>query len=167
MLPKHARILRLRISEELSEETLAFTAELHLYGKLAADVRNDGRGGAHLLRFHDPVMAADFKRTVAAWAIEHNVTLEPADRLINALIDRCELSAAARAFARRERVGRVVCIRKSPVRLDSEPDGYPLGFEQDYLLALPEGLTASELARREGADTYLSFTFGQSWLPAH
>ncbi len=89
----------------------------------------------------------------------------PTDRLINALLDLFEITAAARAYSQRSGHPNIVCIRKGPFPLESEPSAPPLAWEETYLLPLPEGHTAQQLAAREHADNYLTFTFGQSSPP--
>ena len=44
-----------KVYDELSEETICFTAELHVDGKKLATVRNDGRGGCTNVCFTESV----------------------------------------------------------------------------------------------------------------
>lgn len=46
-------IKKLKVHPDMSEETLAFSAELWIEGKKAVHVSNDGRGGCHLPRPFD------------------------------------------------------------------------------------------------------------------
>ena len=40
------QLKKIKIYDELSEETICFTAELYADGKKVATVKNDGRGGS-------------------------------------------------------------------------------------------------------------------------
>ena len=50
---KTAVIKSLKIATNLSEETIAFTGSLWINGKKAADLKNDGQGGANFAWFND------------------------------------------------------------------------------------------------------------------
>ena len=58
------QLKNVKVSKRFSEETTAFTASLHVDGKKAADVRNDGRGGSHRIYFAEPAV----RDAVEAWA---------------------------------------------------------------------------------------------------
>ena len=53
-----AELKNVKIAEFLSEETTAFTATLYIDGKKAAEVRNNGRGGAN------SILALEGKRDI-------------------------------------------------------------------------------------------------------
>ena len=44
---------KVKVYDELSEETICFTAELYAGGKMVAKVKNDGRGGSTDVYFVD------------------------------------------------------------------------------------------------------------------
>ena len=147
------------ISDYLSRETTAFTAELQLEGRTIGTVANDGAGGAHHIRIADDSDRLAFAELIARWATAEHVAFEPADRLINTLLDLHEVTVAARLYSRRTGHPGVVCIRKGPFRLDSDPMAPPLGFEQTLLLPVADGDTAEAVAARERADDFVAFNF--------
>lgn len=159
MLPPTIKLSNVHIADHLSYETTAFTAQLELAGQNIGRVRNDGTGGSHAINIAKDGDRTAFDALVADWAAQQRVTFEAADRLINALLDHYELTVSARAYARRIGCTEIVCIRKAPFRLDSEPIGYPLSWDETHLLPVPEGDTAEAIAAREQADAYITFSF--------
>lgn len=154
MLPPALKLRNIQVAEHMSQETLAFTARLELDGRPIGSVRNDGTGGCHIYSFTDPKGRDAFNRLVRAWATEEAATFEPDDQLVNELVERHEIQKDAIALARRTHVERVLCIRKQPIRLTSAPKARPIGWEQTYLIPLPDGTNPEDVAAAEQADDH-------------
>jgi hypothetical protein len=159
MLTTALSLSDVHVSDHLSRESTAFTAQLQLNGRTIGTVTNDGTGGSHRIRIAADTDRAAFAELIAEWATAQHVAFEPADRLLNALLDLHEVTVAARLYSRRTGHPDVVCIRKGPFRLDSEPVAPPLGFEQTLLLPVADGDTAEAVAARERADDFVAFNF--------
>jgi hypothetical protein len=54
-------VKNVKIHNDMSEETMCFSAVLYIDGKKAADVSNRGHGGCHLFYWMEP-LEAEFKR---------------------------------------------------------------------------------------------------------
>ena len=52
---------KVKIAQNMSEETIAFTGELWIDNKKAADLKNDGQGGANFMWFKDRELEKAFK----------------------------------------------------------------------------------------------------------
>jgi hypothetical protein len=159
MLTTALSLSDVHISDHLSRETTAFTAQLQLDGRTIGKVANDGTGGSHHIRIVSDTDRAAFAELIGGWAIAEHVAFEPADRLINALLDLHEVTVASRLYSRRTGHPNVVCIRKGPFRLDFEPLAPPLGFDETFLLPVADGDTAETVAARERADDFVAFSF--------
>ena len=57
---KTAVIKNIKIATNMSEETIAFTGSLWINGKKAADLKNDGQGGANFAWFTDKELEKAF-----------------------------------------------------------------------------------------------------------
>lgn len=59
-LPHPVTLKKLQISRALSEETIAYTADVYWMGRLIGHIRNDGRGGSSTLHSSDKGDWSDF-----------------------------------------------------------------------------------------------------------
>ena len=50
-----------KIASNMSEETIAFTGALYIEGRKAADLKNDGQGGATFMWFEDKELEREFE----------------------------------------------------------------------------------------------------------
>jgi hypothetical protein len=160
MLPPALKLRNVQVAEHMSQETLAFTADLELYGKPIGSVRNDGTGGCHTYAFTNVKGRNAFNRLVQIWAAREKVTFEPEDKLVSDLVERAEIGKDAAALARRTHATRVLCVRKQPVRLESEPEARPIGWAETYLIPLPDDANPQEVAAAEQADEHFVISVG-------
>jgi hypothetical protein len=55
-----------KIASNMSEETIAFTGALYIEGRKAADLKNDGQGGATFMWFEDKELEREFEAFCAS-----------------------------------------------------------------------------------------------------
>ena len=60
MTKESIQLKNVKVAHNMSEETIAFTATLHINGKKAAYVKNEGRGGDNHPRFLDRELETEF-----------------------------------------------------------------------------------------------------------
>ena len=60
MTKESIQLKNVKVAHNMSEETIAFTATLHINGKKAAYVKNEGRGGDNYPRFMDRELEKEF-----------------------------------------------------------------------------------------------------------
>lgn len=69
------QLKRIKIYDELSEETICFTAELYADGKKVATVKNDGRGGSTDVYFTEGWRSESAQRVIQ-YAKENPIVYE-------------------------------------------------------------------------------------------
>lgn len=63
--------------DALSEETLAFSADVYVDGRLVGQARNDGHGGCNSYSFVSRYFQMEFDAEMKAWGARHGITFEP------------------------------------------------------------------------------------------
>ena len=96
---------RLKIAQSLSEETLAFTADIYLDGKKVGDVSNRGNGGCNLYYWNDK--EAEKKITDFAVKTETEFNFEQVDTLLSKMIDNMEIAKKERRACKTKTAFRV------------------------------------------------------------
>jgi hypothetical protein len=86
MTKESITLKNVKVAHHMSEETTAFTATLHINGKKAAYVKNEGRGGDNYPRFLNRELETEFHEFCATlpvvkdeWHIENNIEPSPMD----------------------------------------------------------------------------------------
>ena len=152
MFPDALKLRNIKVAENLSEETTAFTADLEMNGQIVGSAENDGHGGCNLYHFAARETRAEFQKLVAEWAQSEGVVIEPDDRLVNELLDQHHIVEAAHALSLRARVRQVLLVRKNPSRLDGERR--PLEWAETYLVPLIDDASPENVAADEAADEW-------------
>ena len=80
---------RLLVVERMSEETLCFTADIALDGKVVGDVKNDGRGGCNLYHWNDYALGAKIE-AYAKSVDTSGYNFEHLDSLLDGMISKAQ-----------------------------------------------------------------------------
>lgn len=139
--------------DALSEETVAFTAQIRLDGRAAGTVRNQGTGGAHKYDFETRSDREAFLAYAESWARNNGVTGSPAEALIDQLCEDYQLTNEARALLKL-RTNTVILIETGPVWITEDHSGTPAYYSDRQLLVVPDGEDPAALAAEKHADAW-------------
>jgi hypothetical protein len=149
--------------DALSEETLAFTATIHMDGKRIGTASNEGRGGCNRYSFDSREAEAAFQAYAREWAEATGAaeeTSEHDDALITFLCEEHELAKGARSLVR-QGAATVILIDKGPqwFRLpedgEGDPEREPDLYKQSFLVGIPAGGSPpEEVAAKEQASRW-------------
>jgi hypothetical protein len=84
-MPKYT-LHNVRLHTEQSEETTAFTSDLHLDGQRIARVGNDGKGGCHRYDFTNGRLYGAFMKWAATQPCDYE--FEKSDQLIDLMLEQ-------------------------------------------------------------------------------
>ena len=119
----------LRVAQNLSEETLAFTATIYVDGKRAGDVSNRGNGGSCIWAFNDRALGQRVEEWAAALpAVPADVAGEygpiPMDLDLYVHGLACRMN--------RERILRRLCRTRTVGRMADDPPGEIREWDAPY-----------------------------------
>jgi hypothetical protein len=138
----------LKVNQRESQETLAFSANLYINGKKAATVGNHGTGGCNHYDFPDRATRHAFEAYAKQWGAERGETFEPADALIQDLIERADIAKVVRSNAK----------RGFPVTLVGMRGGMEVAGRTHYAQTVYLGLRSrdqvEEIAAKERLEAY-------------
>ena len=131
--------------QDLSEETLCFSAHIWIDGKPAGHVRNRGHGGSHDYDFTDPETRRTFETHARKITGE---AFDPMDDLIDRLIQGLEEVSIVKANIRKGFLVTVL-IQKGPYDINGKTF-----YKDEYYVGIPHVKHVEALAKKHRADQY-------------